>query len=265
MKMIKTLFFTLLTFQILGQVTVFEADFQGGIPVQMTVIDNDFNTPNSAVSEYTDAWICIADPENPADSVAASTSWFNPIDTADRWMITPQLNLGTYGNSILWNSKSQDASYPDDYYILASTTDMNPSSFVDTLGYIQEENFEWTSRSVDLSAEGYNGQGIYIAFVLRTYDGYKLYIDDIQIFKDDDASNQEQSKIEFQMFPNPCQNQVHLSSQKPIEYIQVFDLSGKVILSAESSIIQTSALGRGSYIVKIWSGGYCGHKTLYKL
>ena len=71
MKMIKTLFLTLLTFQILGQVTVFEADFQGGIPVQMTLIDNDFNTPNGAVSEYTDAWICVADPENPADSVAA--------------------------------------------------------------------------------------------------------------------------------------------------------------------------------------------------
>jgi hypothetical protein len=265
MKMIKTLFFTLLTFPFLSQITVFETDFQGGIPSEMTIIDNDLNIPNTAVSEYTDAWICIPDPENTGDSVAASTSWFAPIDTADRWLITPQLILGSYGNSILWDSKSQDASYPDDYYILASTTDMNPSSFVDTLGYIQQENFEWTSRSVDLSSEGYDGQSIYIAFVLRTYDGFKLYIDDIQVFKEDDASNQEISNMDIKIFPNPCQDQVHISSQNSIERIQVYDLSGQIILSTTASTIQTSSLKRGSYIIKIWSGENCSHKRLYKL
>jgi hypothetical protein len=265
MKMIKTLFFTLLAVQSLGQTTVFEADFQGGIPSEMTLIDNDLNIPNTAVSEFTEAWICVPDQENPGDSVAASTSWFAPIDTADRWLITPQLILGSYGNSILWESKSQDASYPDDYYILASTTDMNPSSFVDTLGYIQEENFEWTSRSVDLSAEDYNGQSIYIAFVLRTFDGFKLYIDDIQVFKEDDASNQAISNIEFQMFPNPCQDKVQISSKNPIERVQIYDLSGQIILSTTVSTVETSALQRGSYIVKIWSGGNCSHKRLYKL
>ncbi len=265
MKMIKTLFFALLAFQFFGQISVFEADFQGGIPSEMTIVDNDLNIPNTAVSEYTDAWICIADPENPNDSVAASTSWFTPIDTADRWLITPQLILGSFGNSIYWDSKSQDASFPDDYYILASTTDMNPSSFVDTLGYIQQENFEWTNRSVDLSSEGYDGQSIYIAFVLRTYDGFKLYIDDIQVFKEDDASNHTISNIEFQMLPNPCKDKVQISSQNPIEHIQVYDLSGQLILSSTVSIIQTSTLKRGSYIVKIWSGGNCSHKKLYKL
>tara|TARA_Y100001978_G_scaffold199345_1_gene213500 strand:+ start:3244 stop:4041 length:798 start_codon:yes stop_codon:yes gene_type:complete len=265
MKIIKTLFFTLLAFQFFGQISVFETDFQGGIPSEMTIIDNDLNVPNTAVSEYTDAWICISDPENPSDSVAASTSWFTPIDTADRWLITPQLILGSYGNSIYWDSKSQDASYPDDYYILASTTDMNPSSFVDTLGYIQQENFEWTNRSVDLSAEGYDSQSIYIAFVLRTYDGFKLYIDDIQVFKDDDASNQETSNIEFQMIPNPCKDFIQISSQSLIDRVQIYDLSGQIILSTTSSLIHTSGLSKGSYIVKIWSSGNCSHKRLYKL
>ena len=123
---------------------------------------------------------------------------------------------------------------------------MNPSSFVDTLGYIQQENFEWTSRSVDLSSEGYDGQSIYIAFVLRTYDGFKLYIDDIQVFKEDDASNQEVSNIDFKIFPNPCQDQVQISSQNSIERIQVYDLSGQIILSTTASTIQTSSLKRGS-------------------
>ena len=132
------------------------------------------------------------------------------------------------------------------------------------MGYIQQENFEWTSRSVDLSSEGYDGQSVYIAFVLRTYDGYKLYIDDIQVFKEDDASSQEVSAIEFQMFPNPCQNEVHFKSTSPIEQIQIYDLSGKIITSTTGSTIETRSLKRGSYVVKIWSGEYFGHKTLYK-
>ena len=265
MKTIKTLFFILMAFQFLGQITVFEADFQGGIPSEMIVVDNDFNIPNAAVSEYADAWICVADPENPDDSVAASTSWFTPVDTANRWLITPQLNLGSYGNSILWNSKSQDASFPDDYLILASSTDSNPSSFLDTLGYIQQENFEWTSRSVDLSSEGYNDQSIYIAFVLRTYDGFKLYVDDIQVLKEDDASNQLFSNVDFRMSPNPCQDIVQISAEKPIEQIKIYNLSGQLILSTANSIIQTSTLKRGSYIVEILSGKYSSHKRLYKL
>ena len=119
---------------------------------------------------------------------------------------------------------------------------MNPSSFVDPLGYIQQENFEWTNRSVDLSAEGYDGQSIYIAFVLRTYDGFKLYIDDIQVFKDDDASNQETSNIEFKMIPNPCQDIIQISSQSPIDMVQIYDLRGQLVLSTNSSTLKTSAL-----------------------
>ena len=245
MKIIKTLFFTLLAFQFFGQISVFETDFQGGIPSEMTIIDNDLNVPNTAVSEYTDAWICISDPENPSDSVAASTSWFTPIDTADRWLITPQLILGSYGNSIYWDSKSQDASYPDDYYILASTTDMNPSSFVDTLGYIQQENFEWTNRSVDLSAEGYDSQSIYIAFVLRTYDGFKLYIDDIQVFKDDDASNQETSNIGTKIDNNykHCKSKFFLKDYVDSESKKIKNLTANQINHWLAFITVNSILG----------------------
>jgi hypothetical protein len=265
MKMTKTLFFALLSFPFFGQITIFETDFQGGIPSEMTLINNDSNTLNPTVSEYTEAWICVPDPVNTGDSVAASTSWFQPIDTADRWIITPQLTLGNYGNSMVWDAKSQDASYPDDYYVLASTSDLNPLSFTDTLGYIQEENFEWTSRSVDLSAAGYNGQSIYIAFVLRTFDGYKLYIDDIQVVKEDAALNDDIAEIEFKVFPNPCEDNVKISSPSPIDDIQLYNLSGKIILSTKTPTIDTSALKRGSYIVKIWSGGHSSHKTLFKL
>ena len=266
MKVILNLFFsTLICSSTWGQITVFETDFQGGIPSSMLLIDNDLNTPNAAVSEYNAPWICIADPDNPLDSVAASTSWFDPIDTADRWLITPALNLGAFGNSIVWNAKSQDASFPDDYYILISTSDSDPLSFTDTLGYIQQENFEWTERSINLSEEGYDNQVIYVAFVLRTFDGYKLYLDDILVTKEDDASLYEESQVEVIVYPNPSTNFIHISSDFPIQAVTLFDLSGKILVDSNDSTLNISELQRGTYIIKIYTGGLYVNRTIIKV
>ena len=121
--------------------------------------------------------------------MASATSYFSPIDTAYRWLITPALNLGAFGNKISWSAKSHDPSYPDDYLVLVSHTDAEPSSFTDTIGNIEEENFEWTNRSVDLSQNGYDDSTIYIAFVLRTFDGFMLYLDDFLVEKDIDTNS----------------------------------------------------------------------------
>lgn len=264
MKVIINLFFsTLICSSLFGQITVFETGFDNGIPSSMLLIDNDQNTPNVAVSEYNSPWICIEDPANPSDSVAASTSWFDPADTADRWMITPALALGSYGNSIIWNAKSQDASFPDDYFILVSNTDTNLSSFTDTIGYIQQEDFEWIERSVNLSELGYDDQIIYVAFVLRTYDGYKLYIDNILVSKEDDASINEESVGDVLIYPNPCQDILHVRSESPIDKILLFDLSGKKVLESYATSIHLEKLQMGTYMIRIFSGDYVTNRPLY--
>ncbi|MDB3904910.1 choice-of-anchor J domain-containing protein [Crocinitomicaceae bacterium] len=246
-----------------AQVTVFETDFQNGIPSNMLILDNDFNVPNANVSEFTSAWICVEDPNNPLDSVAASTSWFDPIDTADRWIITPPLPLGSFGNSISWNAKSQDASFPDDYYILASTTNTNISSFTDTIGYIQQEDFEWVERSVDLSDLGYDDETIYVAFVLRTYDGYKLYLDDILVAKEDDASIHEENLVNVSIYPNPAIEYFNIKSESIIDYTEIIDLSGKTILKTNESNIDVRFIEAGSYILKIYTNGIIVNKPLH--
>ena len=264
MKMTINIFFcAIICSTVCAQVTVFETDFQNGIPSNMLLIDNDLNTPNEAVAEFNAAWICIADPENPNDTVAASTSWFDPIDTADRWMITPALSLGSYGNDITWNAKSQDASFSDDYYVLISTTDDNISSFTDTLGYIQQENFEWTERSIDLSENGFDDETIYVAFVLRTYDGYKLYLDDILVVKEDNASIHEVNLLNVSIYPNPATESVNLKSEYTIDYSEIIDLSGKTILKTNESNIDVRFIDKGVYIIKIYIGGNIVNKPLH--
>jgi hypothetical protein len=238
------------SFSAIAQTELLNTDFQTGMPVNYTVVDNDGLSPNSAVAEFTSAWITLEDPEYPGDQVAASTSFFEPIGTADRWMITPAITLGAFGNFVEWSARSQDASYPDDYLVLVSNTDAQLSSFTDTIGYVNEENFEWTTRTVDLSDEGYDGQTIYIAFVNVTENGYKLYIDDIRVWKDDPAGINEQTLISAKVYPNPFSDTFTIETSEEAE-ITVFNSNGRMIVATHDKTIDLRSYPNGVYYVNV--------------
>jgi len=234
-----------------AQTDLLITDFQNGIPQSYTVIDNDGLSPDINVSEYTSAWITLADPENTTDTVASSTSFFTPSGTADRWLITPPLSLGSFGNFIEWQAKSQDASYPDDYLVLVSVTDDQPSSFTDTIGYVIQENFEWTARTVDLSEEGYNDQTVYVAFRLVTTDGFKLYLDDIRAWKNDPVGIAEINPSLIKCYPNPTSDYIHVPANIKSEICSVYSLDGSLLMSSDENVIDVKGLNSGVYILKI--------------
>lgn len=248
------LLLVLFTSELTAQIELINIDFQSGIPSNFTIVDADLNIPNTQVSEFTSAWITYNDPDSSVNKVAASTSYFSVEDTASRWLITPLLQLGTFGNYISWKAKSHDPSFPDDYYIFVSTTGTQPSDFVDTIGYIEEENFEWTNREVNLSMEGYNSQQIYIAFVNRTFDGFKLYVDDIIVRKEDPVSISEIQDLRFKVYPNPFQNQLTIESEYRIDLIRLFSISGTLLLETSDRNLDLSHFDIGYYFVQITSG-----------
>jgi hypothetical protein len=261
------LLFVLVSFSmgISAQTVILSTDFQLGMPAIYTIVDNDGNTPDALVAEYISAWITTVDPENAADTVAASTSYFTEMDSASRWMITPPLTLGAFGNFIEWNAKSHDPSYPDDYLVLVSTTDNQLSSFTDTIGYIKEENFEWTNREVNLFSEGYQDQTIYVAFVNRSLDGFKLYIDDIEVRKDDPVGLQEPSIVSYVIYPNPATDLIQVSSTEKIEQLEVLDLNGMRVLSSSIPQINIQSLPIGIYLVRFNMNGVTMTKRISKI
>jgi hypothetical protein len=241
-----------LSFFVGSQTDILNTDFQSGIPVTYTVVDNDGLTPNSQVAEYTAAWISIQDPENSLNTAASSTSFFDPIGTADRWLISPALTLGNYGNYFEWRAKSQDASYPDDYLVLVSATDNQLASFTDTIGYVMEENFEWTARKVNLSTEGYDGQTIYIAFVNVTENGFKLYVDDIHCWKNDPVGiNENTAKLSLKVYPNPFIDKLTIETNEEILGIGLFSLNGSELIHTTNKELNASNIPSGIYFVKI--------------
>lgn len=236
-----------------SQQVILSTDFQQGIPASYSILDNDLNTPAQQVAEYTNAWISIEDPEFPGDTIAASTSFFEPVGTANRWLITPPLSLGSYGNFIQWNARSQDASWPDDYLVVISTTNSDWTSFTDTIGYILEENVDWTTRQINLSGQGYTNQQVYIAFVNVTEDGYKLYLDDISVRVDDPVGLSENEFTAIKAYPNPTTGTVHFSTTESFEYIEIYTVNGQKMGTYHSNQIDLREFAEGIYFAKIFS------------
>ena len=154
-----------------------------------------------------------------------------------------------------------DPSFPDDYLVLVSTTTNDPSAFSDTIGFVQEENFEWTSREFNLSSANYNDSTIYVAFVLRTLDGFKLYLDDIQVRKDDPVGLIENQPFDIVVYPNPSSDHITIQNANGFQNLEILDLNGKILISSLHPSVQLSALTNGTYFVRCYTTrGVCTKK-----
>ncbi len=235
-----------------AQTEIYNENFESGAPVDYTIVDNDGLTPESTVSEFTDAWIRLADPGNTTDTVMGSTSYFDPTGTADRWLISPAITLGTFGNYLYWEARSHDPSFPDNYYVLISKTDTELSSFTDTVGIIFQEYASWTSRDVNLTGYGLDNETIYVAFVNRTSDGFKLYIDDIRVETENSASVDKLTGPSISVYPNPVSDVLYITSEVPVESVSIFNLSGQIVQQVNGlSTVTLEHLRAGTYVVQV--------------
>lgn len=242
---------SLLSAPLWGQTVVYSEDFQSGLPVNYTLLNNDGLTPDASVSAFADAWISVADPDNPSDLVVGSTSFFDPAGQADRWLITPPITLGAFGNWAYWEARSHDPSYPDTYYVLVSSTDTQAASFTDTLFSVGGEYPDWTSREGNLSELGFDGQTIYLAFVNRTDDGFKLYVDDIRVEMEDPSSVHELTTVQISVYPNPVSEVMHITSDQDVTSVIVLDNLGKEVIFSTNTSIDVHQLPSGSYFAKV--------------
>lgn len=250
---------------VMGQIEIYNEDFEAGIPVTYTIVNNDGRTPNTDVAEYTEAWISKTDPLDANNSVASSTSYFEPVGEAERWLITPAITLGPFGNVLFWDALSHDPSFPDGYRILVSTTDTQLASFTDTLFFVFAELAdEWHTRSASLSQLGIDGETVHIAFINETDNGFKLYIDNIRVEKENTLGIKEENQSDIVIYPNPAQDYFTVSGTEGEINIHVLGIDGKVILSSEDLKVDISTLSPGKYFVEVISKNQITRTSLIK-
>lgn len=244
-----TLAFASITF---SQTEILNENFQSGVPTNWEFIDVDQQIPNAAVSEYTTAWIVKPDPADTSNKAISSTSYYNPIGQANKWLITPQLTLGAYGNYLKFKAKSFDPSYPDNYKILISTGNLI-TDFQDTIALVVQETPYWIDREFLLDS-AFNGQAVFIAFVNTTNDGYALYLDDIVVRKDDPLSVSKPTIASVQISPNPTSQYLNISSEQMVTDYQIVSTDGKVIQKSSlenTQQVDVSLLQEGVYFIRL--------------
>lgn len=234
----------------ISQTVLFQEDFTTGIPATWTLYNEDGLTPDIAVAEFDAAWIgkIVG-----TDTCAASTSFYNPAGQSSDYLITPVLSIGNF-SKLVWSARSVDASYPDGYYVLLSTTDNAIESFTDTLVYVPAENNFFEARSVDLDMEGYANQDIYVAFKNVTNDGYILLLDEVVLLGAETASinnNPYNTGLDLQIYPNPTSDFIHLNTTEHVQEITVYNTTGQALLTTNDCQFSVKQLANGTYFISI--------------
>jgi len=233
-----------------AQTVILEEDFTSGIPTTWATFDEDGLIPNTDVAEFTSAWIGAI---FGSDTAAASTSYYeNDSTAANDFLVTSKISLGNFSR-LLWSARSVDASYPDGYQVLISTTDSLPGSFTDTLMTIVAETSYFSDRGIELDAAGYENQDVYIAFRNNTVNGYVLLIDDVKVLGAEIAGTicTIKPNITTTVYPNPTADILNIYTEEEIISATVYNTSGHVLITAQSNRIDVSELKTGMYFVQI--------------
>lgn len=250
------LFAFLTSLNVLAQQVILSESFDNGIPQDWSIIDGDNFVVHPSVSEFQPAWIGLDDPFIPGNKIAGSTSYFQPEGKAFRFLVTPQVALGAYGNFLTWQSMSHDPSFPDWIMILVSTTGNNIEDFTDTLFRLNNEFPYWTERTISLSDSGYINQDVYIAFVNHTNQGFKLYLDSVKVEVNNPVAINEYKSQNTSIFPNPATgDQIFLRTEETVESIKFLDSSGRLIKQENNpmNVIHVGDLPAGLYFTQITS------------
>ena len=247
-RKITSAFFVLgFAFAAQSQTILLEEDFNSGIPANWTTINEDGLIAAEDVSEFTSAWIGFI---SGIDTAAASTSYYTTDESANDFLVTPKVAIGNF-SKIVWDARSVDASYPDGYQVLISTTDSLASSFTDTLLTVDAETAYFTKRSIELNIEGYANQEIFIAFRNNTTGGYILLVDNVKILGAETAGVIEKEISRVQLYPNPSADFVQIKTEQKFNSASFYSSNGKLVLSSTTANINVQDLPKGIYYVLV--------------
>ena len=160
-------------------------------PAGWVLADVDNNIP--AIPDGTDAWATnawVRVENGSGDTLALSTSYYNPPGQADDWMWTPPINI-TAGNytKLSWDALALDEDFPDGYEVRIMT--VAPTGSKGNIGNmvsastlllsVPNENANWINRSINISS--YNGSKVYIGFRNHSVNEFVLAINNVKVEK----------------------------------------------------------------------------------
>lgn len=161
---------------------IFFDDFEtGDFSMGWTLNDVDGHTPNMNVNFVNDAWV-VSDAVDGPNLSAFSTSWYEPVNQSDDWLISPPIMLGA-NSRVYWQARTPDANFRDGYELRISTAGTGIGDFTANppLFLIPAENTSATARYADLAAAGYANQQVHLAWRNNSNDRFLLLVDNVAV------------------------------------------------------------------------------------
>ena len=209
------------------------------------------------------------------DAIAVSTNYWNPN------AVYNDFNYGFWYDGANWNLYTESAAAVPNgaaFFVVANPSNAVYTKHVATVGNISNN---WTI--IDHPLLNNNPDGIVVVThnwgpdggsnnvvsdktvgVWYTGSNWALYNEDLSAMPVDIAYDlmiydatlgTNTAQFQVGMAPNPAKGHTVISSEQPMEQIQVYDITGRQVLSASAEGVQfrldTSTLSSGTYLVHI--------------
>ncbi len=232
---------------VLGNPSLFY-DFEAEkIPSDLSFYVGDKGTVNSNAGEEfnEEGWGLFSIEQHPmlGSQVLAGTSWIDGA-TPNRWLILPQVHVNSENASFVWDAMSFNQLLLEDYTVQISDGSGDPAKY----WYTKETGVNGetvTPKTRGISLAKYNGKDIYIAFNLVTKKGEVLCLDNIGVYGDATTtgiSNVNDNAGGMFIVDNDNFGAVNAKS------VAIVDMSGRTVLSVNSSSAKLSGLQPGVYV-----------------
>lgn len=180
----------------------------------------------------------------------------DPKAQADRWLVLPQLVVNSDDACFVWNAGAVNTyEGTEAYRAMVSTGDDKWSDYSTALDVPVESTLR-TTRGIDLGA--YNGKEIYVALNIRSVNGNILTLDNLELhgcsLKQSGISNVTSDDSTLAMTVSGDLLLVNGSDDVKVE---VYDLTGKLVLVAESTTVDLSGLAAGIYVARATDANAC--------
>jgi hypothetical protein len=154
-----------------------------GIPANWVMINVDQKIPSASFTAAiingltANAWMKWL--RTTGDSAMLTTSWFNPVGQADRWLITPSFTVNDPNTFLTWEDFTPDAQFADNMEVrIATNAGTTTADFGTSLYNAVASTNDFGMHGISLGA--YNGQTVRIAFRNNSNDKFLLYLDNVQ-------------------------------------------------------------------------------------
>lgn len=194
-----------------------------------------------------------------ANNVIACNSWYEPVGTANDWLVSPTFAIpaGSTAVNLKWSALSRgSASFLEDYKVYLSPTGGSlVSDFTVLLQDVPNELSTGSYRTKSLNA--YAGQTVRIAFRAVGNDQYVMFLDNINVTATVPLATNTFLTDRFIVSPNPANDYLKITSKLTINDIFITDVNGRVFKSLKvnntEATLNIADLATGVYMVEIQS------------